>query len=140
MRSVTAEQFNSRLVRKGKCLIYIGPRGATAAHAQLRFRGRVLYAAQVAWLLDGRTIAPGMNIKHTCGNKRCCYLPHLAELPSGGDGPPPKLSAQRVAIVLALPPGRGCYGILPQLARAWGVTPGHLCALRSDPTRRKSVR
>jgi len=68
--------FWSRVQRTATCWFWSGYCDRDG-YGRVRFRGRMVGAHRVAWILTYGDIAIGMHILHRCDTPRCCRPDHL---------------------------------------------------------------
>ena len=66
----------SRTVEAGECLEYTGPLN-NCGYGKVWFENRTDYAHRVSYILYNTAIDAGLQIDHTCRNRKCIKPEHL---------------------------------------------------------------
>jgi hypothetical protein len=120
MKATEVERFRAHCRKRGTHLLWRSARQFRLANGQRK------QPAHAAWLLFHGPVPDGHGVTRICDHPDC--VSHLACLPlveieHFWGVKQRRLTVDQVRRVRALPPhgGRRCYGVLPRLAREWGV-------------------
>src|SRR6516165_9919944 len=71
------ERFQSKLVRRGDCLLFQGWANKSGHTKFAITRRNFIGAHRFAWMMSGRALAKHKQLHHLCHNPACCNPAHL---------------------------------------------------------------
>lgn len=77
-RITTAADIAARTIYVGPCREWQGAVSSSTGYGKLRLRGVVMDAHRACWIAAHGPIPDGLQVMHSCDNRRCVHLEHLS--------------------------------------------------------------
>ena len=78
MLNEAASRVFAQCVRKGECLEWVGNWLSHNGYGRLTFKRKKLLTHRIAYEAYKGPVPPGMQVMHSCDNRRCCNPDHLS--------------------------------------------------------------